>query len=372
MNTKKICIRISDKAYQTYHIGGLRHVIKLYVEQSDSKTYHIISCTQEGPGGIYEFEIQEEAYQRYKSSRVFVGLHSSVCVEIAQAKGEYLIKNYSKGFCSLASQCHQINLLECMVHCSEAIPFNLTSDSIGTNTDNTLEQAREIERAEEFPSNIIRIETEDDSGEFIEIVFDENDNLKHANNSDDELNTILHQAKELLYELSPLSSAQSAYDNFTAGEYKEALLNAITILPIAKALKAKQILAKINNIISKDRSKRDVRSLKPKSLSKKEVLEIVDRLEKGSTANTRLVNTKQELQSLLYRLIKNATKIEERAIPIVNKKTGQTTRETLIRYQLDDKTQIVYRTGSGSGGETVNVYGKNPYLNKTIHIKGAR
>ena len=85
-----------------------------------------------------------------------------------------------------------------------------------------------------------------------------------------------------------------------------------------------------------------------------------------------LLIPKKELDELWERLTKNATKIEERQIPITNKATRQNTQETLIRYQLDDKTQIVYRTGSKSGGEAVNVYGKNPELNKTIHIKGTK
>ena len=115
----------------------------------------------------------------------------------------------------------------------------------------------DVEFEESIPPNIIRI-TEDGSGEYIEIEFDENDNLKHANNSDDELNDLLHQTKELLYELSPASSAQSAYDNFIAGEYKDALFDAITILPMAKAFKVKTIANKIKNIISKDKRKENV------------------------------------------------------------------------------------------------------------------
>ena len=236
-----------------------------------------------------------------------------------------------------------------------------------------IEEREEVEGGDDIPDNVIRIETEDGSGEYIEIEFDENDNLKDINN-DDELNDLLHQAKDILYELSPLSSMESAYDNLTAGEYKDALIDTITILPMAKVFKAKTVANKIENIISKDKNKKDVRIAKPKpkSLSRQEVESIINKLQRGSTENTRLVNTKQELQELWQKLIKNATKIEERVIPITNKKTGQTTQETLIRYQLDDKTQIVYRTGSKSGGEAVNVYGKNPELNKTIHIKGAK
>ena len=99
-----------------------------------------------------------------------------------------------------------------------------------------------------------------------------------------------------------------------------------------KVFKAKTVANKIENIISKDKRKTDVRIAKPKpkSLSRQEVLGIINGLEKGSTKNTRLVNTKKELNELWERLTKNATKIEERVIPITNKKTGQTTQETLI------------------------------------------
>ena len=113
----------------------------------------------------------------------------------------------------------------------------------------------DVEFEESIPPNVIRIETQDNSGEYIEIEFDENDILKDINNNNDELNDLLHQAKDILYELSPASSAQSAYDNFTTGEYKDALIDAITILPMAKAFKAKTIANKIKNIISKDKRK---------------------------------------------------------------------------------------------------------------------
>ncbi|RDU58706.1 hypothetical protein CQA53_12035, partial [Helicobacter didelphidarum] len=135
---------------------------------------------------------------------------------------------------------------------------------------------------------VIRIETQDDSGEFIEIVLPDNDNgsTKYSydntnNNNDDELNTLLNEAKDILYEILPLSSLQSAYENLSANEYKEALGNAITILPQAKILKSEKIIAKAKNIyskieqiIDKNKNKKDVKILKPQSLSREEVLEI--------------------------------------------------------------------------------------------------
>ncbi|TLD83655.1 hypothetical protein [Helicobacter trogontum] len=90
----------------------------------------------------------------------------------------------------------------------------------------------------------------------------------------------------------------------------------------------------------------------------------------GRSSKTRFVESEKELDELWARLPKNATKIEERAIPITKKKIGQTTQETLIRHQLDDKTQIVYRAGSKSGGKAIDIHipsQKNMYR---IHIKG--
>ena len=71
----------------------------------------------------------------------------------------------------------------------------------------------DVEFEESIPPNIIRIETEDGSGEYIEIEFDENDTLKDINNNNNELNDLLHQAKDILYELSPAGSAQSLQVN---------------------------------------------------------------------------------------------------------------------------------------------------------------
>ena len=94
---------------------------------------------------------------------------------------------------------------------------------------------------------------------------------------------------------------------------RDALINAITILPMAKAFKAKTIANKIKNIISKDKRKEDIRIAKPKpkSLSRQEVLEIINGLKKAlnpkGKPRTRiyLVNGKEELMALWERLTKN-------------------------------------------------------------------
>ena len=278
-------------------------------------------------------------------------------------KTETLLGSIHANLFSNTSQSHFV---------SEKIAEYIEIQVINTFKEKQEERAEEITQSNETNQNTIRIECEDGSDEFIEIVLPHNDNANRVDSHDDindnELNTILNEAKDFLYELSPLSSIQSAYENLSASEYKKALLEAITILPLAKALKAKKIIDKIDKVIDTIKAKRRVR-LKPKSLSREEVLEIIKKMPRGSSYDIRLVGSKKELDELWRKLTKNATKIEEKVIAITNKKTRVTTNEQLIRYHLDDGTQIIYRTGSRSGGETINIYGKNPKINKTIHIK---
>lgn len=225
----------------------------------------------------------------------------------------------------------------------------------------------DVEFEESIPPNVIRIETQDNSGEYIEIEFDENDTLKDINNNNDELNDLLHQAKDILYELSPASSAQSAYDNFTAGEYKDALIDAITILPMAKAFKAKTIANKIKNIISKDKRKEDVRIAKPKpkSLSRQEVLEIINGPKKAlnpkGKPRTRiyLVNGKEELMALWERLTKN----------FKSERIETSEKGTRIIRTLDDDTEITLRSySSKKSGNTPTIDTKINGKDYKIHI----
>ncbi|EHM1375737.1 hypothetical protein KFS39_001920, partial [Campylobacter jejuni] len=164
-----------------------------------------------------------------------------------------------------------------------------------------------------IPDNVIRIQTQDGSGEFIEIVFP----------SQLELND------------KPLEDVS------------------YTFVPALRGLYSMfKITSRLNS-----------------GLTRQEVVKIIEKLQKGSSGNIRLLKNKKELDELWQKLIKNATKLEEKYIPIKNHKTGQITQEKFIRYKLNDGIDIIYRTGSGSGGETINIYGKNPKLNKTIHIK---
>ncbi|KPH53698.1 hypothetical protein HPU229334_00880, partial [Helicobacter pullorum] len=157
----------------------------------------------------------------------------------------------------------------------------------------------------------------------------------------------------------------------------DALIDTITILPMAKVFKAKKIVDKaktiynkISNIISKDKNKKDVRIAKPKpkSLSRQEVLGIVDKLPRNPKEFRRkLVNSKEELDKLWERLTKNAKDLE----PKSDKRYGM----PIYRRELDDGTVIQYKKastsrGSVSGGETIEINSQNPRENlRSIHIK---
>ena len=107
---------------------------------------------------------------------------------------------------------------------------------------------------------------------------------------------------------------------------------------------------------------------------------IFRRLEIGGSArninsSVRLVDNKKELDLLWIRISKGSKFIEKRSVPITNKKTKITTREDITMHKLDDgKTIIKYRTGSKSGGETIEMdaigKGKGIEHDWKVHIKG--
>ncbi|MCW1330069.1 hypothetical protein OLP55_02590 [Campylobacter jejuni] len=191
---------------------------------------------------------------------------------------------------------------------------NINNGTKYTNTTKSNNISSSENNAQEIiPDNVIRIQTQDGSWEFIEIVFP----------SQLELND------------KPLEDVS------------------YTFVPALRGLYSMfKITSRLNS-----------------GLTRQEVVKIIEKLQKGSSGNIRLLKNKKELDELWQKLIKNATKLEEKYIPIKNHKTGQITQEKFIRYKLNDGIDIIYRTGSGSGGETINIYGKNPKLNKTIHIK---
>ncbi|EOJ1647282.1 hypothetical protein ACM1X6_001687 [Campylobacter jejuni] len=159
-----------------------------------------------------------------------------------------------------------------------------------------------------IPDNVIRIQTQDGSGEFIEIVFP----------SQLELND------------KPLEDVS------------------YTFVPVLRGIK--QFF-------------KDTEYLKPRTLTKDEVLQIVDKLPKNvRDKRRRIVENKEELDKLWKKLTKNSEEFENK----VDKKYGQ----PIYMRKLDDQTIIQYKKTSKSGGETIEINSNKPRGNlKTIHIE---
>ncbi|ENT1986865.1 hypothetical protein ACQ76A_001762 [Campylobacter coli] len=159
-----------------------------------------------------------------------------------------------------------------------------------------------------IPDNVIRIQTQDGSGEFIEIVFP----------SQLELND------------KPLEDVS------------------YTFVPALRGIK--QFF-------------KDTEYLKPRTLTKDEVLQIVDKLPKNvRDKRRRIVENKEELDKLWKKLTKNSEEFENK----VDKKYGQ----PIYMRKLDDQTIIQYKKTSKSGGETIEINSNKPRGNlKTIHIE---
>ncbi|MBT0828910.1 hypothetical protein KJQ75_08790, partial [Campylobacter lari] len=159
-----------------------------------------------------------------------------------------------------------------------------------------------------IPDNVIRIQTQDGSGEFIEIIFP----------SQLELND------------KPLEDVSYTF---------------------APALRGIRQFFK------------DTEYLKPRTLTKDEVLQIVDKLPKNvRDKRRRIVENKEELDKLWKKLTKNSEELENK----VDKKYGQ----PIYMRKLDDQTIIQYKKTSKSGGETIEINSNKPRGNlKTIHIE---
>ena len=195
----------------------------------------------------------------------------------------------------------------------------------------------EEENKEDENYSVLRIETKDDSGDYIEILVPKDEILFNIEDED-----------------PPLE------DDF---------LVSLGISGLAK--KGTSKLAKYTKNIKL-----------PGSLTREEIVGIFMRLEKrkGDSSLIRLVEGKKELDLLWKRISKGSKFIEKRSVPITNKKTKITTREDITMHKLDDgKTIIKYRTGSGAGGETIEMDAVKKAKDKIgnisdgqwkVHIKG--
>ena len=193
----------------------------------------------------------------------------------------------------------------------------------------------EEENKEDENYSVLRIETKDDSGDYIEILVPKDEILFNIEDED-----------------PPLE------DDF---------LVSLGISGLAK--KGTSKLAKYTKNIKL-----------PGSLTREEIVGIFRRLEIGGSArninsSVRLVDNKKELDLLWIRISKGSKFIEKRSVPITNKKTKITTREDITMHKLDDRKSILkYRTGSKSGGETIEMdaigKGKGIEHDWKVHIKG--
>ena len=177
-----------------------------------------------------------------------------------------------------------------------------------------------VNQEQELPPNIIRIETLDESEEFIEIV------LPPTFHIDDQ----------------PLMDVSTLF--------------------IPPALKG--VGSTIKGIKGAGNAGKGAKFAR--SLTRQEVLEVVDRLPNGLKSNgdinerVKLVKSKKELDELWERLTKNAKELE----PEIDKRHGK----PIYKRQLDDGTNINYRVDSKTGGETIDINSRNPKTNIKIHI----
>ncbi|MCX2683888.1 hypothetical protein OQH60_08470, partial [Campylobacter sp. MIT 21-1685] len=164
-------------------------------------------------------------------------------------------------------------------------------------------------REQELPPNVIRIETLDESEEYIEII------LPPTLQIDD----------------PPLEDMSAMFIPALRG--------------IGSAIKGIKELGR--------------------SLTTEEVLGIVNKLEKvinrkDKDTGIRLVKSKKELDELWGRLTKNAKELKDGT----DKRHGK----PIYKRQLDDGTNINYRVDSKTRGETIDVNSRNPKVNVKIHI----
>ena len=200
------------------------------------------------------------------------------------------------------------------------------------------EEREQQDNQDEIPDNVIRIETQDNSGEYIEIELPDE---TQVNNKGD--------------------SIRLAYNEYTSQDSTiRSDVNNNTLAMAARILLRNSPKAKKPNTPNKSTS------VKPKSLSRQEVLDIVDKLPMGLKSNgeanprIRLVKSQKELDELWERLTKNTKELQN----------GTDTRHGKPIYQrmLDDGTRVNYRVDSKTGGSTIDINSRNPKTNIRIHI----
>ncbi|XAK33260.1 hypothetical protein AAID92_02875 [Campylobacter coli] len=187
----------------------------------------------------------------------------------------------------------------------------LISDNIKDDTNTTQAHINENynNTQEIIPDNVIRIQTQDGSGEFIEIIFDEFKEWEKS--SSGAIKPLFTPLEGIVEDIS------NSLENVSIIGDALAMLGAVKNPKNAK------------NIIKK------------KSLTKDEVLQIVDKLPKNvRDKRRRIVENKEELDKLWKKLTKNSKELENK----VDKKYGQ----SIYMRKLDDQTIIQYKKASKS------------------------
>ncbi|MGX2973183.1 DUF5675 family protein, partial [Helicobacter sp. T3_23-1059] len=252
----------------------------------------------------------------------------------------------------------------------DKISANEVAENIEVKIKNNFSTPTQLkETKQDILPNVIRIEAQDGSNEFIEIELPDDDN---ASNNDDKLNALVEDAKDILYEISPLSSIESAYENLTAGEYADFLLECSTILPPLKLLKAKSIANKIKQIINKNKHKKAIK--KSKYATRQDVIDVLEKKYKLKTSaelnkegNKNFVNNTNVYMAKDNKQIKEIWEnITERAE--VLKDVGANEIGNMIkRKRLSDGTILRLRKTSRTGGSAIDIGNKKP--NTVIHNK---
>ena len=219
------------------------------------------------------------------------------------------------------------------------------------------EQREKIEGEDDIPDNVIRIETEDNSGEYIEIEFGKS-------------------AEEIEREIEEEDKTRQELEEFL-GYPSDSIADASDSISHYQALMGNEVKTDIDNIAlprfmprfnrpkgSKRLHKKNPPKAPEYAKNQKDVMRIVRELEtakrsKGSNKRVRLVDSKKDFRRLLYRLTRYAKKIEEKVEDIFIRKIKEQRKMIRTRYKLKDDTQIQYRSESQSGGETIEINKKD-------------
>ncbi|ENT9844298.1 hypothetical protein PT508_01945 [Campylobacter coli] len=219
----------------------------------------------------------------------------------------------------------------------------LISDNIKDDTNTTQAHTNENynNTQEIIPDNVIRIQTQDGSGEFIEIIFDEFKEWEKS--SSGAIKPLFTPLEGIVEDIS------NSLENVSIIGDALAMLGAVKNPKNAK------------NIIKK----------KSKYATKQEVIEVLKNkynlktskeLGLGRSKNVFWVKDNKQIKEIWEEITDGADILKD----INQDKLGG----TIKMRKLDDQTTIQYKKASKSGGETIEVISNKPRGNlRTIHIE---